>query len=84
MKKKISASELLELINKPWATTDDVKRIGGVGNNKALDIKKEIKIKLESEGYRLPRSLVPMEKVIDYFKINISYLKKVSKNYEKN
>ena len=83
MKKTLSANELLKLINTQWATTEDVKLIGSVGNNKALEIKKEIKKELEKEGYRLPNNLVPMSKVVDYFKININYLKKVG-NYEKN
>lgn len=75
-KEKLSAQELLNLLSSQWADTETLMKIGCVGYNKALDIKKEIVSTAESEGYYLPRGLVPMEMVVDYFKINISYLKK--------
>lgn len=74
----MEAKNLLILINKQWATTDDIMKIGEVGYHKALSIKKEINDILESQNYKLPKNKVPMEFVVDYFKINISYLKKVS------
>lgn len=78
MKKiRLSSEELLEVLNTQWATANDVKLIGCVGQNKALEIMKEIRTKIENDGYYLPRNLVPMEKVIEYFKININYLKKM-------
>ena len=73
----LNASELLELLSQQWATTKDIKAIGMVGTNKAQEIKKEIKEDLESKGYRVPHKVIPMESVVDYFKININYLKKV-------
>ncbi|MBQ8473149.1 MAG: hypothetical protein IJ501_06570 [Bacilli bacterium] len=76
--KKINAKDLLQLLSSQWATTEDVMKIGGVGRDKALDIKNEIKENLEEQGYRMARKLVPMEEVVRYFKININYLKKIS------
>ena len=75
-KEKLSAQELLSLLSSQWADTETLMKIGCVGYNTALAIKKEIVSTAASEGYSLPRGLVPMEMVVDYFKINISYLKK--------
>ena len=74
----LNASELLELLKQQWATTKDIKMIGRVGNNRSQLIKKEIVADLDSKGYKLPYGLVPMESVIDYFNININYLKKIT------
>ena len=78
-KKKLSANELLEIINAQWATTKDIKLIGSIGTNRANEIRQEIELKIKNNGKRLPRGLVPMEYVIEYFDININYLKKISK-----
>lgn len=77
--KRLSATETLELLNNQWATTSDVKKLACVGNNRGSDIMRAIRENAESQGYHLPRGLVPMEMVIDYLKININYLKKISK-----
>lgn len=76
---RLTATETLELLNNQWATTTDVKRLACVGTNKSLDIMKSIREDAESKGYFLPSGLVPMEMVIDYLKINVSYLKKISR-----
>lgn len=74
------ANELLNILNKQWANTNDVCSIGNIGKSSALKVMKNIKEKLLQEGYRLPKSnLVPMEKVVEYFNININYLKKITK-----
>lgn len=75
---KISVNELLDTINNQWASTQDIMKIGCVGKNQALKIKKEIKSKLKLEGYFLPKNLVTMEGVLDYFKISINHLKKIN------
>ncbi len=77
--KIISAREMLNIINKPWAGTNEIMQIGCIGKNKALEIKKEIKQNLEQEGYYLPKNLVPMESVTKYFKIDINYLNRITK-----
>ncbi len=80
MKKTIlSASELLKLISeKQWANSTDLMKISGKCRNYADKDKREIIEQLEKQGYRLPRGLVPMDVVVDYYKINITYLKKVA------
>ena len=77
-KEKLSAQEILDLLNLQWADTETVMKLGSIGSNKALYVKKVIRESLEAEGYFLPRGLVPMDKLVDYFKINVSYLKKIS------
>ena len=79
--RKISANEILDVLNSQWATVDDVMMIGSIGKSKARDVMKEIRTEVEEEGFRLPQiKLVPMDKVIKYFNINVSYLKKVARD----
>lgn len=77
---KITANEMLELVSQQWATVHDIMQIGNCGINKAQRVKKEIKEKIKIEQDKdLPYGVVPMEKVVDYYNININYLRKVSK-----
>ncbi|MBO8461788.1 MAG: hypothetical protein IAA85_03600 [Firmicutes bacterium] len=78
-RKYYSASEQLEAMTSQWADNKTIMIIGGVGLNKAVDIRKEIEQKIKEDGYNLPRNaIVPMKYVIDYFKIDINYLKKLA------
>lgn len=78
-RKKYSIVEQLETLANQWATAEDIRIIGCVGKNTASKIKTEIKEQIEQEGKRLPYNLVPMKKVIEYFNIDINYLKKLAK-----
>ncbi len=82
MKSKIiiSAEDMLVLLSKQWATVQDIMKIGALGRNKARDIKNEIEREVKDSGQKLPNNLVPMEKVIDYFKINLDFLVDVMKS----
>lgn len=78
-RKYYSASEQLNAMASQWADNKTIMIIGGVGINKALDIRKEIEEQIKNEGYRLPRqAVVPMKYVVDYFNIDINYLKKLA------
>ena len=78
-RKYYSASEQLQAMTSQWANNESIKVIGGVGNNIAGKIRQEIEVQIKKEGYRLPRSaVVPMKYVIDYFKIDINYLKRLA------
>ena len=79
-KTKLSAEELLELFNKQWADTHDLMKITGNCYQTCAKDRKNIeeKIKSKYQNKRLPRFHVPMEEVVDYFNININYLKKIS------
>lgn len=76
----IQADEMLELLNKQWATIQDIMKIGALGRNKARNIKNEIERNIMDQGLKLPNNLVPMEKVIEYFKINLDFLVTINKS----
>lgn len=57
----IQADEMLEILNKQWATVQDIMKIGAVGRNKARSIKNEIDRSIKETGLDLPNNLVPMD-----------------------
>lgn len=74
-----SASEQLQAMTSQWADNKAIKVIGGVGLNKAAEIRKKIEEQIKADGYKLPKSsIVPMRYVIDYFNIDINYLKRLA------
>ena len=75
----MGAKETLNLISKQWCNLNDLQQLTGLGRNNALKLKNEIKIELENKGYCLPSKLLPMNEVVSYLKINISYLQKMAK-----
>lgn len=78
MNKSMNASQVLETINKLWASTADIQKIGCVGYNKALKIKNEIRNQMVDDGWVFPRYLVSMEYVVRYFKIDEKKLRKMA------
>lgn len=78
LEKRLSAIETLERLSSQWATKRDVMDIGFIGDTQANKVIKHIKDSIEKQGKILPKGVVPMEKVMDYFSINISYLRKIS------
>lgn len=78
-RKYYSASEQLKAMASQWADNKAIMIIGGIGLNKASDIRREIEKKIKEDGYNLPRNaIVPMRYVINYFNIDINYLKKLA------
>ncbi len=75
----MTAKETLELISKQWCDLKDLQKLTGLGKNNALKLKNEIKLDLNNKGYLLPNKLLPMNEVVNYLKINISYLQKMAK-----
>ncbi len=75
----INATETLELIKKTWADKNDIMKLACCGEVGAKKIKQNLACELEQEGYKLPSGKVPMDRLVQYLKININYLKKVSK-----
>nr|DAH24368.1 MAG TPA: hypothetical protein [Caudoviricetes sp.] len=81
-----TAAEILSLLNKQWASNKDIMKIGGVGLNRAIADRKEIEIKVKEkygQNCRLPSAQVPMVEVVNFYNININYLKKVSQINDK-
>ena len=76
----IQADEMLEILNKQWATIQDIMKIGALGRNKARNIKNEIERNIIDQGLKLPNNLVPLEKVIEYFKIILDFLVTINKS----
>ena len=74
----LNSAELLKLINKQWATTNDIMKIMGCCYSTALSERRAIESNIKDKYLRLPRYKVPMEEVVLYYGINISYLKKAN------
>lgn len=71
----LRAKEVIDMAGQTWASTRDIGLIGAVGNNKALEIKKEIRAKQLERGDNLPNTqLVSMKEVLEYFNIDIQFL----------
>ena len=73
----MNAEEIMKIITKQWCNLTDLMKLLGCGRNKALDVKKQIKDKLLSEGYFIPGNDLPMQAVVDVLKIDIDRLKKI-------
>lgn len=77
--KQHTASEILEVLKKQWLDTKDIQIVSGTSIDKARELKKEIAKKIiEEEKCLLPNGLVPADKVVKYFNLNIKYLKQIS------
>lgn len=78
--KRLSANEILRILENQWLTTKDIKDIACVGYTKASYIKNEIEIKIKErdQNYFLPSGLVPSKEVVDYLNIDIKYLRKIA------
>ncbi len=76
----MSAKETLTLISKQWCDLNDLQKLTGLGKNNALKLRNDIKLDLSNRGYSLPNKLLPMNEVVSYLKINISYLQKMAKD----
>lgn len=78
VKKKLSASEILDILDNQWLNTGDIQKIMSIGVDKARLLKKEIQDYLKENNYYLPNDLIPTDEFIKYTHINIGYLKKIS------
>lgn len=76
---RLTAHQTLEILNQQWASAKDISKVGSVGINTARLVLKEIAKEINKEDKRLPKNLIPMEKVIEYFGININYLKRMER-----
>lgn len=75
----MNARETLELISKAWCDNDDLMKLTGLSKSSVIKIKTKIKEDLIAKGYAIPTKYLPMNEVVNYLKINISYLQKMSK-----
>lgn len=70
----MTAKETLELVSKQWCSVSDLMLLANIGRNSALRIKKTIKDNLISQGYLVPKHVIPMKEVVKYLDIDIGYL----------
>lgn len=77
--KQINATEMLQILNKQWATTSDMSKLSGNCLEYARNDFNKLTKQIKDEGYELPKRLVPMDRVVEYYHINLSYLKKISR-----
>lgn len=82
--KTISAKDTLEIISKQWCSSQDFSILSNTGKNTTLKLMRELRKQLKQDNYFLPTNLLPMDKVVEYLKLNIPYLKKVSNFEEKS
>ena len=73
----MSVEETMEIITRQWCNLTDLMKLLHCGRNKALNIKRQIKDKLISEGYFIPGNDLPMQAVVDVLKIDIDRLEKI-------
>ena len=82
--KILSAKQTLEIVSKPWCSSQDFSFLSNTGKNTTLKLMRELRKQLEQENYFLPTNLLPMDKVVERLGLNIHYLKKVSNFEEKS
>lgn len=78
----MSSLEIINILSKQWANVNDIKIIASCGRDKASAIRNFIIDDIKKSGKQLPiakQKLVPMQKVIDYFNINVDYLYSMAK-----
>lgn len=82
----MSSIEIMNVLSKQWANVNDIQKIGSCGRDKAIMIRNEIEKSIIRSDKRLPQGkekLVPMQKVVEYFDVNIDYIYSMAKK-EKN
>ena len=75
--KSISAKQTLDIVSKPWCSSQDFSILSNTGKNTTLKLMKDLRSQLEEANYFLPSNMLPMDKVVEYLNLNITYLNKV-------
>lgn len=79
-KEKPTAREILNLLDSMWLSEREIMIIAFCGKSKANQIMKDIKELIDVKyKKKLPKNCIPTEELINYLNINVSYLKKISK-----
>ncbi len=76
----MDANETLKILSKQWANVHDIVAITGFKKSKAYEIIRDMRNELISQGYMLPKGLIPMDIIVEKFKINIDYLERMKNN----
>lgn len=79
---RLTAHQTLEILDHQWLSAKDIKKVACVGIGTARLVLKDIAKQINKEDKLLPKNLVPTEKVIEYFGINVNYLRKLENKGE--
>ena len=71
---QITNEEILKIISKQWCSTEDIKKLAGVGKLQARRIKNQITEELKNMGYSVPTYKVPTSFVVKKLCIDKKYL----------
>ena len=82
--KSITAKQTLEIISKPWCSSQDFSILSNTGKNTTLKLMKDLRSQLEQANYFMPSNMLPMDKVVEYLNLNIAYLNKVKNISQEN
>ncbi len=73
----MKSTELLNLLSKQWANTEDIKKIASCGRDNATVIRDDIRSDILKTGKFLPKAkyiIVPMKSVIEYLDLNLDHI----------
>lgn len=77
--KETTATEMLDILQKPYLSTKDISILASVGINKATEIRNKIIKELKEKNILFVNKLLPNKEVVDYLHIDINYLKKIER-----
>ena len=77
--KKTTATEMLDVLQKPYLSTKDISILASVGLGTATKIRNKIIEELKEKNILFVNNLLPNKEVVDYLKIDINYLKKIER-----
>ena len=74
------AKEIINILSKPWVSTQDIMKIGDLSASTAGRIKRTIEADFRKEypNKYLPSYCVPTKGVIQYFDIDVEFLKSLA------
>ena len=76
--KSLSSKQTLEIVSKPWCSSKDFSILSNTGKNTTLKLMKELRYQLEQDNYYFPCNMLPMDKVVEYLNLNLTYLNMVN------
>lgn len=82
----MSSLEIINVLSKPWADVNDIKKIANCGRDKASLIRDDIRNNIVKEGNLLPickSKLIPMERLVKYLNLNIDYIYSMAEKEKK-
>lgn len=78
----MTSIELFNLISKPWASVNDIKKIASCGRDNAILIRDFISKEIIKSGKYLPKAkekIIPMKSVIEYLNLDVEYISEMAK-----